>query len=63
MSRYQVEDAEINYKNVRLLKRHTTENGKIIPGRMTRLSAAQQRKMALAIKRARFLALLPYVVG
>lgn len=63
MSRFIVDDADIHYKNVKLLKRHLTENGKIIPGRLTRLSCGQQRKMSQAIKHARFLALLPYIVG
>jgi len=64
MSRFiVVEDAEIDYKNIKLLKRSLTENGKIIPARLTRLSCCQQRRMALAIKQARFLALLPYQVS
>ena len=63
MSRFVIEDADIHYKNIKLLKRHLTENGKMIPGRLTRLSCGQQRRMAKSIKHARFLALLPYTVG
>jgi small subunit ribosomal protein S18 len=62
MSRFIIEENDIDYKNIKMLKRHLTENGKIIPGRLTRLSCSKQRKIANAIKRARFLALLPYEV-
>ena len=50
----------IDYKNVYLLRRFITDRGKINPARITRLSAAQQRKLATAIKRARHIALIPY---
>lgn len=50
----------IDYKNFYLLRRFITDRGKINPARMTRLTAAQQRKLATAIKRARHLALIPY---
>ena len=52
---------EIDYKNLELLKRYTTEKGKILPSRVTSVSTKKQRQLSLAIKRARFLALLPYV--
>jgi small subunit ribosomal protein S18 len=52
----------IDYKDVRLLQRYVSERGKIVPSRITAVSAKKQREMARAIKRARFLALLPYAV-
>ncbi len=52
----------IDYKDTRLLMRFISERGKIVPSRITAVSAKNQRKLAAAIKRARFLALLPYVV-
>ena len=51
----------IDYKNINLLKRYTTEKGKILPSRVTQVCTKKQRNLALAVKRARFLALLPYV--
>lgn len=51
----------IDYKDVELLKRFVSANGKIIPRRVTGTSAKYQRKLAVAIKRARQMALLPYV--
>ena len=51
---------EIDYKDVDLLKNYITETGKIIPSRITGTSAKFQRMLAEAIKRARFLALLPF---
>ncbi len=51
----------IDYKDVKLLQRYTTEQGKIIPKRITGTSSRYQRQLALAIKRARHMALLPYV--
>jgi len=53
---------KIDYKDTRLLQRYTSERGKIVPSRITSVSAKNQRKLATAIKRARFLALIPYVV-
>ena len=53
---------KIDYKDVRLLQRYVSERGKIVPSRITAVSAKKQRELARAIKRARFLALLPYVV-
>jgi small subunit ribosomal protein S18 len=51
----------IDYKDVKLLQKYTTEQGKIIPKRITGTSAKYQRELAIAIKRARHMALLPYV--
>ena len=50
----------IDYKDVKLLQAFIAENGKILPRRLTGVSAWQQRKLTEAIKRARFMALLPY---
>lgn len=51
---------KINYKDVNMLKRFISERGKILPRRITGNSAKAQRKLTIAIKRARHLALLPY---
>lgn len=51
---------EIDYKDLDLLKDYITETGKIVPSRITGTSAKYQRQLARAIKRARYLALLPY---
>ena len=53
---------KIDYKDVKLLQRYVSERGKIVPSRITAVSAKKQRELAKAIKRARFPALLPYVV-
>jgi len=53
----------IDYKDVRLLSRFLSERGKIVPARITAVSGLKQRELANAIKRARFLALLPYVIN
>ena len=53
---------KIDYKDVKLLQRYVSERGKIVPSRITAVSAKKQRELARAIKRARFLALLPSVV-
>ncbi len=51
----------IDYKDVRLLSRFISERGKIVPARITAVSNKKQRELAVAIKQARYLALLPYV--
>jgi small subunit ribosomal protein S18 len=51
---------QIDYKDLVTLKNYVTESGKIVPSRITGTSAKYQRQLATAIKRARFLALLPY---
>lgn len=51
---------EIDYKNLDLLKQYITETGKIVPSRITGATASQQRELAREVKRARYLALLPY---
>ncbi len=53
---------KIDYKDVKLLLRFTSERGKIVPSRITAVSAKKQRELARAIKRARILALLPFVL-
>ena len=53
---------KIDYKDVRLLQRYISERGKIVPSRITAVSAKKQRELAQAIKRARFLGLLTYVI-
>ncbi len=52
---------KIDYKDVRLLSRFISERGKIVPARITSVSAKKQRELAKAIKRARTLALLPFI--
>ncbi len=53
---------KIDYKDVKLLQRFISERGKIVPSRITAVSAKKQRELAKAIKRARYLGLLPYIV-
>ena len=53
---------KIDYKDVRLLQRYISERGKIVPSRITAVSAKRQRELAREIKRARYLGLLPYVI-
>ncbi|MEF2070992.1 30S ribosomal protein S18 [Consotaella aegiceratis] len=53
---------KIDYKDIRLLQRYISERGKIVPSRITAVSQKNQRELARAIKRARFLGLLPYVL-
>ncbi|MEC4805565.1 MAG: 30S ribosomal protein S18 [Jaaginema sp. PMC 1079.18] len=51
----------IDYKDVELLRKFVTERGKILPRRITNLTSQQQKDLTTAIKRARYLALLPYI--
>jgi small subunit ribosomal protein S18 len=51
----------VDYKDEKLLQRFLTERGKILPSRLSGISARHQRQISTAIKRARYLALLPYV--
>lgn len=51
---------EIDYKDVEVLKQYISETGKIVPSRITGTKARYQRQLAKAIKRARYLSLLPY---
>ncbi len=53
---------KIDFKDVRLLSRYISERGKIVPSRITAVSAKKQRELAQALKRARVLGLLPYVI-
>ncbi len=54
---------KIDYKDTKLLSRYISERGKIVPARITAVSAKKQRELAKAIKRCRFLGLLPYVIS
>ena len=54
---------KIDYKDTRTLGRFVSERGKIVPSRITAVSAKKQRELAKAIKRARYLALMPYTVA
>lgn len=59
--RFTAEDVqEIDYKDLNTLKAYITETGKIVPSRITGTKARYQRQLATAIKRARYIALLPY---
>ncbi len=51
---------EIDYKDLNMLRQYLTETGKIVPSRITGTKARYQRQLTVAVKRARFLALLPY---
>ena len=53
---------KIDYKDTKLLQRYISERGKIVPARISAVSNLKQRELAAAIKRARFLGLLPYVL-
>ena len=54
---------EIDYKDLATLKAYITETGKIVPSRITGTRAPYQRQLATAVKRARYLALIPYIRG
>ncbi|MDP4020860.1 MAG: 30S ribosomal protein S18 [Candidatus Adlerbacteria bacterium] len=58
----QIQISHIDYKDIETLKRFLNPHGKIMARRRTGLSAASQRSLATAVKRARFMALLPYIV-
>ena len=53
----------IDYKDMRLLQRFISERGKMVPSRITAVSAKKQRELSTAIKRGRFLGLLPYAIN
>ena len=53
----------IDYKDVKLLQRYVSERGKIVPSRITAVSAKKQRELAQAIKRARNIGLLPFIAN
>jgi small subunit ribosomal protein S18 len=53
---------KIDYRDIKLLSRYISERGKIVPSRITAVSAKKQRELSQAIKRSRFMALLPYVL-
>ena len=55
--------SNVDYKDERLLNRFITDRGKILPRRISGMCARHQRQIGTAIKRARFLALLPYIAG
>jgi small subunit ribosomal protein S18 len=53
---------KLDYKDTKLLSRYISERGKIVPSRITSVSAKKQRELARIIKKARFLALIPYLI-
>ena len=55
-------DSQINYKEIKILRKFITEQGKIIPGHVTGVCSKHQRHLGRAIKQARNIALLPYTV-
>lgn len=57
----EIPDEEIDYKNIALLSRFISERGRIMPSRISSVSAKKQRQLAKAIKRSRMLALMPFV--
>jgi small subunit ribosomal protein S18 len=62
MKEYQPQFNRIDYKDIETMKKFINPHGKIMPRRRTGLSAVAQRNLSEAIKRARFMALLPYIV-
>lgn len=52
----------LDYKDVEMLKKYISERGRIVPRRITGITAKRQRELSLAIKRARYVGLLPYTV-
>jgi small subunit ribosomal protein S18 len=58
----QINTSEVNYKDTNTLRRYLSSFGKIVPRKRSGVCGWHQRKLALAIKRARFMALLPYLV-
>ena len=56
-------DEELNYKNIKLLKKYISDSAKILPTRITNVSHSKQKILVREIKRARVLALLPYVTN
>jgi small subunit ribosomal protein S18 len=54
---------EIDYKDIEVLKQYVSETGKIVPSRITGTKARYQRQLAKAVKRARYLALIPFTDG
>ena len=54
---------KIDYKDVRTLQRYISERGKMVPSRITAVSGKKQRELSKAIKRARYLALIPYILS
>jgi len=61
VSWFDMHDIEPDYKDYKILARYVTERGKIVPRRLSGVSAKKQRKLATAVKRARYLGLLPFV--
>jgi len=59
----QNKDSKIDYKDVKKLQRYLSERGKILPRRVTGTCAKHQRKLTIEVKRARIMALIPFVKG